>query len=309
MKKLFVFLLLSLAIFSCSNDDDNDLKGGDINVLEQITDPNFKECIRTFIEKGKITTSSPDVLTTKEAAAVELLHVYRWKIKDLKGIEYFTGLKELDCSHNELSSLDLSNNTKLEKLSCNSCALTSLNLKKNKELLELQCWKNTLTSLEISDCTKLTKLDCNNNKLTKLDLSNKKNLTYLDCCDCEIAGTMDVSSCGSLSILRTSHNPITSIKLNTDILRVTCVLNNLSELDLSKCPKLTYIMCTRNPKMTSLDITNNRNLAYVDCGGVSSEPPITLYVWWDVPTDNMWGNLPPKITIGVGYGGKLVTKK
>lgn len=313
MKKLFivlsVFIASSLLLSSCSKDDDNpkdDEKN--INVLDKITDPAFKECLQTFIEKGMIKTSSPDTLTAQEAAAVEVLNIYRWKIKNLEGIEYFTGLKELDCSHNPEITFDLSKNTKLEKLRSNYCSLTSLDVSNNKELQSLQCWNNSIKLLDVSNCTKLTVLECNENELTKLDVSMIKGLRYLDCCDNNITGTLDVSSC-NLRVLRTSHNPIAALKLNATLENLTCVMNDLSELDLSKCAGLLNIMCTRNPKMASLDITNNRNLKSVDCGGISTEPAITLYVWWDVPADNMWGNRPSSIDVGVGANGKLVTKR
>ena len=60
-------------------------------------------------------------------------------IKDLTGIEYFTNLETLDCSSNEITSLDLSNNTKLENL---------------------DCWDNHLTYLNVSNCTNLKELFC-----------------------------------------------------------------------------------------------------------------------------------------------------
>lgn len=316
MKKLFVvlsvFTVSLLLLNSCSKSDNDETSGnrdGNVNVLTKITDPKFKEYIRNAIDNGRIITASPDFLTEKEAAAVERLDIYHWKIKSLEGIEYFTGLKELDCSNNELQTLDLSKNIKLEKLRCNSCSLNSLNISNSKNLQVLQCWVNKLESLDISNCPKLTTLDCYENSLTKLDISKNKELTSLDINACKIAGTIDVSHCNSLLTLKTSNNPITAIKLNTAIVIFTCVKNDLSELDISRCTELKRIMCTRNPKIASLDISNNRKLINVDCGGISSEPPIILYVWWDVPEDNMWANIPSPLLIDVGHGGKLKTKK
>ena len=49
-------------------------------------------------------------------------------IKDLTGIEYFSGIDELDCSHCLLTKLDLSKNTRISDLWVNSNQLTSLNL-------------------------------------------------------------------------------------------------------------------------------------------------------------------------------------
>lgn len=317
MKKLTLSVLLFISIFSfltfssCGDDDHSSSGGGGYvdNVLDQITDPAFKECIMTFIRKDIITAASPDRLTMEEAAAVKSLHVYSWEISDLKGIEYFTGLEELDCSKNPISSLDLSRNTKLVKLRCNQTNLTSLNTSNNVELSILNCWNNKIESLNLSNNIKLTQLDCNNNSLKALDVSKNINLAFLDCCEGNISGTLDLSKCSSLNVARTSHNPITKINLPPSLKRLTCVMNNLSELDLAKSPLLEYIMCTRNPNMPTLDITNNRNLKNVDCGNVSTEPQITLYVWWDVDPNNMWASRPKDINIGVGYAGVIRTKK
>ena len=51
-----------------------------------------------------------------EVSGVTGIDVSGMGIRDLRGIEYFTELESLDCSGNELTSLDLSTNTKLQSL-------------------------------------------------------------------------------------------------------------------------------------------------------------------------------------------------
>ena len=58
-----------------------------------------------------------------EATEVESMNVASQEIADLTGIEYFTALKELDCSSNNLTTLDLSKNTALEALHCGGNAI------------------------------------------------------------------------------------------------------------------------------------------------------------------------------------------
>ena len=84
------------------------------------------------------------------------------ELTSLKGIEYFTSLKRLRCFYNQLTSLDISNNT----------ALTSLS-----------CYSNQLTTLDVSSNTALELLDCDSNQLTSLDISNNTALTLLWCYD------------------------------------------------------------------------------------------------------------------------------
>ena len=59
-------------------------------------------------------------LSEEEVSGVTGIDVSGMGIQDLKGIEYFTELESLDCSDNELTSLDLSANAKLQILKAES---------------------------------------------------------------------------------------------------------------------------------------------------------------------------------------------
>jgi Leucine-rich repeat (LRR) protein len=98
-------------------------------------------------------------------------------IYDLTGIEDFTALTSLDCGyilHPTLTSIDLSQNTSLVNLDCSDNQLTSLDL--NSALQSLDCSNNQIISLDISNNTMLSYLNCSNNQLTSLDLRNGNNL-------------------------------------------------------------------------------------------------------------------------------------
>ena len=96
-----------------------------------------------------------DSVYTHLIASQTNLNMEFYSIADLTGIEDFTALAFLDCSLNQLTSLDLSQNT----------VLTHLN-----------CWMNHLTSLDVSANTALTILSCGNNQLTSLDVRNGNNV-------------------------------------------------------------------------------------------------------------------------------------
>ncbi len=66
---------------------------------------------------------------------------------DMTGIEHFPALTRLDCSCNQLTSLDVSHNTALEWLDCAENKLTSLDVSNNTALVTLYCSNNQLTSL------------------------------------------------------------------------------------------------------------------------------------------------------------------
>lgn len=70
-------------------------------------DRNFQAYVREHLD-----TDKNGVLSEGEIAEVKILGLGDKNIKDLKGLEFFTELEILDCSLNELSSLDVSNNVK-----------------------------------------------------------------------------------------------------------------------------------------------------------------------------------------------------
>jgi hypothetical protein len=67
----FIIVTFLLFISYCKDDNSDDGKETILNVLDKITDPEFKKCIQTFITKGKIEAALPDFLPVQEAAAVE----------------------------------------------------------------------------------------------------------------------------------------------------------------------------------------------------------------------------------------------
>ena len=103
------------------------------------------------------------------------------ELTDLSGIEWFTGLEVLDCSDNQLTELDLSQNTALVQLYGEGNQLRSLDLSHNTSLVALDCNSNYLTKLDVSNNIALAGLLCINNQLSELDLSHNTALEELYC--------------------------------------------------------------------------------------------------------------------------------
>lgn len=81
-----------------------------------INEENFPDsAFRTYVEENFDKDGSGD-LSEEEIAAVTNISVSDMGIRSLSGIGYFTELVSLDCSWNELTSLDLSGNTKITEL-------------------------------------------------------------------------------------------------------------------------------------------------------------------------------------------------
>jgi Leucine-rich repeat (LRR) protein len=70
----------------------------------------------------------------------------------LVGIEAFTALVSLDCSNNNISTLDLSSNRSLQSLSVGKNLLTNLDLSSNNNLRSLNCYWNRNYSGHIFSC-------------------------------------------------------------------------------------------------------------------------------------------------------------
>ena len=207
-----------------------------------IDDTNFPDAnFRTIVEYYD--TNKDSSLSDTEIAAVEEIDCYDKGISNLKGIEYFTALRSLNCGWNQLTSLDVSKNTALTKLYCKKNQLTVLDVSKNTALTYLRCNYNQLTSLDVSKNTALTKLYCDNNQLTSLDVSKNTALTGLGCFNNQLTA-LDVSKNTALTELDCAKNQLTSLDVsNTNVNELDCrgniyqiVVGNDRTFDLSTLP-------------------------------------------------------------------------
>lgn len=204
MKKLLVIALMAAVVLAGCKEDNPEA-----DILHKIPDAAFREYVAAQTDWD---TDGNGKLSSYEAAKVTNIDVsgdysvVRGNIASLNGIEYFTGLTELYCSWNQLTSLDLSNNTVLNYLYCFGNHLTSLDVSNNTALTMLSCNGNNLTSLDVSNSTVLTMLDCSNNDLKSLEVSNNTMLSYLDCIGNHLT-SLDISNNRALQSFYCSNNP------------------------------------------------------------------------------------------------------
>ena len=231
-----------------------------------IDNTNFPDAnFRTVVENYD--TNKDGNLSDTEIAAVEAINCSRKGITNLKGIEYFTSLDILWCAENQLTALDVSENTALRFLSCYRNRLTTLDVDKNTALEELYCYSNQLTKLDVSKNTALTDLNCIYNQLTTLDVNKNTALNKLWCGD-NLLTTLDVSKNTALIDLYCSCNQLTELDVskNTALTDLDCSGNQLTVLNVSKNTALTDLYCGGN-QLTTLDISKNTALTELDCGG------------------------------------------
>ena len=110
--------------------------------------------LNALIDLG-IDTNEDGAISPSEAEEIPHIDVSDRGISDMTGIEAFINLERLLCWKNQLTSLDVSQNTALTDLYCAFNQLTSLNVSKNTALTVLHCFSNPLTSLDISNNSSL----------------------------------------------------------------------------------------------------------------------------------------------------------
>ncbi|WP_146185097.1 DUF7619 domain-containing protein [Flavobacterium pallidum] len=210
------------------------------------------------------------------------------KVADLSGIEYFTNLRSLDCSYNELTSLDLNTLGQLISLNCNnnnvatlnvsgissldylSCQfnlLTSLNLAGNTALKQLICAKNNLVTLDLSELPLLEYIDCRYNvSITDLNIAGLSNISYLDCSGNHITSLDFQASASALKELICHHNDLNIIEIGTcdQLVRLDCSFNPIWSLEFyNQGPNLISNLNCSSTLITSIDISNLPNVHYL----------------------------------------------
>ncbi|ARM74538.1 cell wall surface anchor family protein [Listeria monocytogenes] len=208
-----------------------------------------------------------DTISEEQLATLTSLDCHNSSITDMTGLEKLTGLTKLICTYNNITTLDLSQNTNLTYLECNSNKLTNLDVTPLTKLTYLNCDTNKLTKLDVSQNPLLTYLNCARNTLTEIDVSHNTQLTELDCHLNKKITKLDVTPQTQLTTLDCSFNKITELDVSQNKLlnRLNCDTNNLTKLDLNQNIKLTFLDCSSN-KLTEIDVTPLTQLTYFDCG-------------------------------------------
>ena len=287
--------------------DDQYPNGTDIT--SKFTDPNMLAAVRAALGKGP-----GSKILQEECVLVKELDLDGWEIESLAGIEYFTNLerlnvmnnnltqltltlpklKDIDCSGNQLTSINLTGCPMLEDLDCSDNRLEQLNLDSNTALATLNCSKNLLTTLWLTSNLALRQLNCSNNLMLGIDLTvntqlRNLNVTYNFMADPTV---MLLPSGGGVSYIFYPQNTLTQdvTEYFTDPVFLAEVLaalgkqpgdsisaiecRDITMLDLAGkgitslaglmfLTNLEWLDCSDN-KITGMDISNNSKLQYLD---------------------------------------------
>ena len=275
MKKLFLFIFTIITFVQFGYSQKT-----------YIPDDNFEAYLEANGMGDGINNN--DSVTTANISGITNLSVSNQNIADVTGIEDFIGLTNFSCTRNQISSIDISQNTQLKNLTCWRNQITALDVSQNllletisaegnqistldvtmlDSLKNLHCGGNLLNSLDISQNPLLSYLRCGNNQLTTLNLSQNPLLYHVECYTNQIS-TLDVTMLDSLTLLNCQDNLLTSVDVSQNPLLtyLRCPNNQISTLDITMLDSLDFLYCAGN-LLTSLDVTQNPLLETLRCHG------------------------------------------
>jgi uncharacterized repeat protein (TIGR01451 family) len=249
-----------------------------------IPDDNFAAALSSMfpdcMDGNMLDTSCPEVAFTS------YLNVSNWGISDLDGINHFTQLIALDCSHNNLTSLP-SFPPNLQTLACSYNNLTSLsNLPYG--LTILACDNNNLNSIQDFP-PNLVDIVCGVNNLTSLP-TLPSGLTYLNCADNNLTSLPALPN--SLGTLTASNNNLTQLpSLPAAIEQLYCENNNLTSLP--QLPNsLIFLHCNDN-QLTSLPTLPGSLLdLYCNNNSLTTLPDLPTSLYYLYCQSNNLSSLP-----------------
>ncbi|MBQ5311613.1 MAG: chitobiase/beta-hexosaminidase C-terminal domain-containing protein [Oscillospiraceae bacterium] len=266
------------------------------------------------------------VLDADELLVARNIEANNRGIRSLKGIEYLTELRGLTCTHNYLTTMNLSKNKLLTGIWVSFNQFTSLDFTGLPDLEWIYVHYNQLTYLNVKNNPKMAYIEANTNPLGSIDVSHNPVLEHLMCGDCELT-SLDVSKNPELQHLDCFRNKFTSLDFshnpkmkrldvwdnpNLKYVDVTCLPGlqtyncaniGATKIDVSKNPELYKLICGYNRSLTTIDVSKNPKLAILkteDCAlkslDISHNPNLHL----------LYAAINPFTTINIGNNPLLV---
>ncbi|MDR6763379.1 hypothetical protein J2Y38_003600 [Flavobacterium sp. 2755] len=291
MKKLY-FLVLALCFFNSLNAQVITIP--DVVFKEILLQADTNNYVAFDINGNAIKVDSNNNLEIEvsEVQKVYKLITYRplaeGVVRDFTGIEYFSNLKNLNCSGYysqnldltvlknleildcsetyQMKTLNISGLTKLKYLNVAHCInLIGLDFSGVPNLEYLNCSRLALKTIDLSPLTNLTELECTLNGFSVLDLTGLINLKKVNLLDGQLTNVI-LNGLSKLEFLDCGSNAITSLNLTglTSLEKLSFESNRLKTIDLSGLTKLKTLYAGYN-SLTDINVSNCANLEYLNC--------------------------------------------
>ena len=224
--------------------------------LTYVPDDNFEQAL---IDLGYDDILDDYVLTTT-LESIESLTIRYLNIQDLTGIEDCIILTFLDCAHNQIPSIDVSNSPNLTWLNCGDNPTgNNIDVTQNILLEKLICVGNQITEIDISNNINLDLINIWNNQLNSLDVSQNTQLTYLDFFSNQVS-SIDLSNNPLIQILYCDENLLTSLNISSILTleELYCQNNQLTTLNIKNGnnEQLGLLRAFNNPELLCIDVDN-----------------------------------------------------
>ncbi len=268
----------------------------------EISEANFPDDnFRAYVSSEDIDRNRDGYLSDDEIVATTEINVSYLNISDLKGIEFFNGLKELNCSYNQLTSLDVSHNMALTRLYCycnriRGTAMTKL-VNSLPETEDGTLWAyyiddspagNMMTPGQVEIATKknwnvvMWDDDYENFipyegetpdgiEISEENFPDENFRAYVSSEDIDrnrdgYLSDDEIAAVTEIDVMDMDIEDLTGIGYFTALKTLYAGGNKLTELDLSKNTALDYLSCSDN-QLTELDLGENTALTTLYCGG------------------------------------------
>ena len=243
------------------------------------------ETFRKYIS-DEFDSDSSGSLDMGEQNHVQIIEVFNSGITDLKGLEYFPTLEYLYIWGNDLTSLDVSQNTQLRALFCENNRLTSLDVSHNTLLEVLHCQENDITSLDVTQNRKMKELTVDNGveltggewvmvnrsgqdpslpegETSGEDVTADETETDLEINEEHFPDTTFRSYISEYA--DSDNNGVLSYEERTEVIGIDIYDRGISSLaGIEYFPELDNLWCSKN-ELTELDVSRNRKLDTLVC--------------------------------------------
>ncbi|MGH1383211.1 leucine-rich repeat domain-containing protein [Kordia sp.] len=213
------------------------------DAVTYIPDNNFEQ---NLIDRG-LDDVLDDYVVTANINTITAVDISNSNVADLTGIEDFTALRFLYAYGNQISSVDVTQNTALEVFEINGNNISTIDLTQNTALVDLQIWSNPITTIDLTQNVALEKANFQHCQLTAIDVSQNIALKELSVIFNTQISTINVSTNINLEELGLTSTQVSTLDLTNN--------PNLQELFLANCP------------IATVDISTNLALEFLNISG------------------------------------------